>query len=74
MLAPVPMAPDARDAGLAPGDRIVAVDGASPLTLMARVRALRPEHHAEALAFQRRNGAAAPALGMSAIVRVDPGS
>jgi class 3 adenylate cyclase len=34
-----PVTPAARAAGLAPGDRILAVDGASPLTLMARVRA-----------------------------------
>ncbi len=33
-----PVASDVRDAGLAPGDRVVAVDGASPLTLMRRVR------------------------------------
>src|SRR5262245_44902469 len=34
-----PVDPAARAAGLAVGDRIVAVDGASPLTLLARVRA-----------------------------------
>ena len=35
----VPVEPAARDAGLRTGDRLVAVDGASPLTLAARVRA-----------------------------------
>src|SRR5216684_1901842 len=34
-----PAEPDARAAGLRQGDRLVAVDGASPLTLAARVRA-----------------------------------
>ena len=34
-----PVDPAAHAAGLAVGDRIVAVDGASPLTLLARVRA-----------------------------------
>src|SRR5216683_1991552 len=34
-----PAEPDARAAGLGQGDRLVAVDGASPLTLAARVRA-----------------------------------
>jgi class 3 adenylate cyclase len=34
-----PVDPAAREAGLAVGDRIVAVDGRSPLTLLARVRA-----------------------------------
>jgi class 3 adenylate cyclase len=40
-----PVAPDVRAAGLAPGDRIVAVDGASPLTLMARVNGGGPPVH-----------------------------
>ncbi|HSE06165.1 MAG TPA: adenylate/guanylate cyclase domain-containing protein [Methylomirabilota bacterium] len=35
----VPVEPAARAAGLRSGDRLVAVDGASPLTLAARVRA-----------------------------------
>src|ERR1700694_1535450 len=34
-----PVPPAARDAGRAIGDRLVAVDGASPLTLLARVAA-----------------------------------
>jgi hypothetical protein len=32
------VAPDVRTVGLAPGDRIVAVDGGSPLDLVRRVR------------------------------------
>src|SRR5262244_1258010 len=42
----VPVEPKARAAGLRWGDRIVAVDGLSPLTLMARVRsAPGPVHY-----------------------------
>ena len=38
-----PVDPAAREAGLAVGDRIVAIDGASPLTLLARVHSMLKE-------------------------------
>src|SRR5215470_11708299 len=50
----VPVEPEARAAGLRWGDRIVAVDGQSPLTLMARVRsATGPVHYGVARADRR---------------------